>query len=149
MSLPQISSQLIKVKQNSHFRSRGGIMRAAGKCMESITALYNWFTLKSDAVKPKTTSPYAVGVRPMSSQRAACQVRFYWVSRVSSIDLPCENEMTEEFVAPLITLVNSPVSAVPNCLAPRAMSPFRGCDNTAIAGNWGLTAERWHVGWAE
>lgn len=149
MSLLQISPQLIKVKQNSHFRSRGGVMQASRKCMESINAFCNWFALNQMQLKKNTqhTSPHAIGVRTASTRLGACQVGFDRVSWVSTIDLPCENEMTEEFVALLITLLNSPVSAVPNSLEPRAMSPFWGCDNTATARNRGLTAEQWQTGW--
>ncbi len=42
MSLLQTSPQLIKVKQNSHFTSRGGVTGDLKKCKEGINVLCNW-----------------------------------------------------------------------------------------------------------
>lgn len=75
-------------------------------------------------------------------------VTFDQVSGVSSIDLPQQrNEMTEEVCCNTHYPVNPPVSAPPNSLELRALSPSLHCDNTAILGNNNLTAKCWQTGW--
>lgn len=87
MSFLQISPQLIKVKQNSDFRSRGGVMGDKKKCRESIYALCNWSVLNpyTDAKSPPLSRHNRWQDSKLSS---GSKVRFARVSGVSSIDLP-------------------------------------------------------------
>lgn len=89
MSLLQISPQLIKVKQNSHFRSRGGVMWASRKCMESITPLPIDFSLNQMQLKKNTPPHFSPCNRCQDSKRSThCLAGWVLPSLTSVIHRP-------------------------------------------------------------
>lgn len=146
MSFLQISPQLIKVKQNSDFRSRGGVMgdkkNAEKAFMPSAIDLF-WIHTRMQKAHP---SPDTIGDRTASSRLAA---RSGSLESLECHPSTCPEQKWDDGGVCCNTHypANSPVSAVPNSLELRALSPVLRCDNPAIPGNSNLAAKWWQTGW--
>lgn len=143
MSFLQISPQLIKVKQNSHFRSQGRVMGDVKKMQGKHSCFCNWSVL----------NPYTFAQNPCLSIHNRWPDRSHLAARSASLkSLECRRLALQKWDDRGVCCnthypVNPPVSALPNSLELKVLSPFLRCDNTAILGNSNLTAEWLQTGW--